>query len=325
MRLKLVPSITDVDFFKYYAITFGVSAVAVLASIVLYLVVGLNQGVDFRGGTMITAEPIETVDIGAFRDVLGGLGLGDVSVTEIRDPAAEVVGTARNAVLIRVEQAEGDDAIQADVVVKIKSALDARFPGITYLATDSVGAKVSSELLADGALAVALSVVAILFYVWLRFEWQFSVGAIAATVHDTILTIGVFVVFRLEFNLSILAAILTIVGYSLNDTVVIFDRVRENLRKYKTMPLIEVLNLSVNETLSRTIMTAVTVLIALLALLFFGGEVLRGFTFAMIWGVFVGTYSTVFVATVVVLWLGVKRDWSKQDGAAGTQFAGIDA
>ncbi len=325
MRLKLVPSITNVDFFRYYAVTFGISAVAMLASAVLYFVVGLNQGVDFRGGTMITAEPQETVDVGAFRDVLGGLGLGDISVTEIRDPAAEVTGTARNAVLIRVEQAEGDNAIQGTIIAAIKTALDAKFPGISYLSVESVGAKVSSELLRTGALAVVLSVLAILFYVWLRFEWQFSLGAVAALVHDVILTVGVFVLFRLEFNLSILAAILTIVGYSLNDTVVIFDRVRENLRKYKTMPLVEVLNISVNETLSRTIMTAMTVLIALLALLFFGGEVLRGFTFAMIWGVFVGTYSTVFVATVVVLWLGVKRDWSKQDGAAGTQFAGIDA
>jgi preprotein translocase subunit SecF len=325
MRLKLVPSITNVDFFKYYAVTFGISAVAVLASLILYVAVGLNQGVDFRGGTMITAETQGAADVGAFREVLGGLDLGDVSVTEIRDPAAEVTGTARNAVLIRVEQEEGVDAIGSEAVAAIKTALDAAFPGIIYLATDSVGAKVSGELLRSGAIAVVLSVLAILFYVWLRFEWQFSVGAVAALVHDVLLTLGVFVLFRLEFNLSILAAILTIVGYSLNDTVVIFDRVRENLRKYKTKPLVEVLNISVNETLSRTIMTAMTVLIALLALLFFGGEVLRGFTFAMIWGVFVGTYSTVFVATVVVLWLGVKRDWSKPDGAAGTQFAGIEA
>ena len=325
MRLKLVPTVTNINFFRVYVFTFFASVAMLVASIILYLVVGLNYGVDFKGGTIITAEPVEQVDVGKFRAVLSTLNVGDVSVTEIRDPAAEVTGTARNAVLIRVEQAQGEEQIQSNEVEQIKSVLDKAFPGITYRSVESVGAKVSGELVRTGALAVVLAVFAIAFYVWLRFEWQFALGAVTALLHDVGLTIGVFVLFQLEFNLSVLAAILTIVGYSLNDTVVIFDRVRENLRKYKTMPLIGILNLSVNETLSRTVMTAVTVLIALFALLFFGGEVLRGFTFAMIWGVFVGTYSTVYVAKVVVLWLGVKRDWSKQNGAAGTQFAGIDA
>ncbi len=325
MRLKLVPTVTNINFFRFYSGVFFLSVAMVTASIILYFAIGLNYGVDFKGGTIITAEPVEQVDIGKFRAVLDTLNIGDVSVTEIRDPAAEVTGTVRNSVLIRVEQAKGDEQIQINEIEQIKAVLGTAFPGIIYRSVESVGAKVSGELVQTGALAVLLAVVAIAFYVWLRFEWQFALGAVAALVHDVALTIGVFVVFQLEFNLSVLAAILTIVGYSLNDTVVIFDRVRENLRKYKTMPLIGVLNLSVNETLSRTIMTAVTVLIALFALLFFGGEVLRGFTFAMIWGVFVGTYSTVYVAKVIVLWLGVKRDWSKQDGSAGTQFAGIDA
>ena len=188
-----------------------------------------------------------------------------------------------------------------------------------------MGAKVSGELVVAGIEAVVLAVAAVLFYIWLRFEWQFSLGAVAALVHDVTLTIGVFAVMQIEFNLSIIAAILTIVGYSLNDTVVVFDRVRENLRRFKARPLKEVLNLSINETLSRTVMTSVTTLLALVALYVLGGDVIRGFTFAMIWGVIVGTYSSIFVASPILLRLGVKRDWDKDNGAAGTQFSDVDA
>jgi preprotein translocase SecF subunit len=177
-----------------------------------------------------------------------------------------------------------------------------------------------------GIIAVVAAIAAILFYIWLRFEWQFSVAAVASLVHDVIITIGVFSLLQIEFNLSIIAAILTIVGYSLNDTVIVFDRVRENLRKYKTTPLVEVLNLSINETLSRTLMTSGTTLIALIALFYLGGEVIHGFTFAMIWGVVIGTYSSIWIASALLLRLGVKRDWSKPDaGGAGTQFANVDA
>ncbi|HSF93192.1 MAG TPA: protein translocase subunit SecF, partial [Paracoccaceae bacterium] len=231
----------------------------------------------------------------------------------------------KNQVMIRIEQQNDDAAVQNETIISVKQALSEAFTGITYLQTDSVGAKVSGELVQTGILAVVLAVGAVLFYIWLRFEWQFSVGAVAALVHDVLLTIGVFSIVGLEFNLSIIAAILTIVGYSLNDTVVVFDRVRENLRRYKKKELKEILNQSINETLSRTLMTSVTTLIALTALYFLGGEVIRGFTFAMIWGVIVGTYSSVFVASVILLRLGVKRDWDKPDGAAGTQFANIDA
>ena len=171
-----------------------------------------------------------------------------------------------------------------------------------------------------------LAISAVLFYIWLRFEWQFSVGAVAALVHDVVLTIGIFSILQIKFDLAIIAALLTIVGYSLNDTVVVFDRVRENLRKYKKKPMNEVLNLSINETLSRTVMTSVTTLIALISLFVLGGDVIRGFVFAMIWGVIVGTYSSVFIASNILLRLGVKRDWDKvDDGRAGTQFANIDA
>jgi len=192
-------------------------------------------------------------------------------------------------------------------------------PDIAFVSVESVGPKVSGELVQTAALAVILAIVAVLIYIWLRFEWQFALGAVAALVHDVLLTIGVFSVVQIKFDLAIIAALLTIVGYSLNDTVVVFDRVRENLRKYKKKVLQDVLNLSINETLSRTLMTSVTTLLALIALFVLGGDVIRGFVFAMIWGVLVGTYSSVFVASVMLLRLGVKRDWSKPNAEAGTQ------
>ncbi len=321
MRLRLVPDDLNLDFFKYATITYGVSLLLVVASVVLFFVQGLNYGIDFRGGTVMTVETPEKPDIGALRSVLGGLDLGDVAVTAVSDPG----GTVRNAAMIRIQQQDEDPDIQAQHVATARAALDASFPGIDYLQVDSVGAKVSSELVRQGVLAVVLSVAAVAFYVWLRFEWQFALGAVAALIHDVALTLGVFVLTGIQFNLSIIAAILTIVGYSLNDTVVVFDRVREVLRKYKTKPLLEVLNIAINETMSRTIMTSLTTLLALFALYFLGGEVIRGFVFAMIFGVFVGTYSTIFVATVILWKLGVKRDWDKTDAAAGTQFSNIDA
>ncbi len=321
MRLKLVKDDTKIDFFRFTRLTFGLSVVLFLFGIGDFFYQGLNYGIDFRGGTLIMAETPEKEEVSTVRETLSDLNLGDISVTEVSDPA----GTARNAVMIRIEQQDNDAAIQQEAIANVQDALSERFPGIIWLQTDSVGAKVSGELIQAGVIAVILAIAAVLFYIWLRFEWQFAVGAVAALVHDVVLTIGVFALTGIEFNLSIIAAILTIVGYSLNDTVVVFDRVRENLRRFKTTDLKDVLNTSVNETLSRTLMTSVTTLIALLALYFLGGEVIRGFTFAMIWGVVVGTYSSIFVANPILLKLGVKRDWDKNDGAAGTQFANIDA
>ena len=325
MRLRLVPEQTNIDFFSWQGITFGLSIVAMVLSIAVFLVIGLNYGIDFRGGSMLMAETVDAVDVGSIREVLNSLSIGDTSVTEISDPAADITGAAKNAVMIRIEQVGSDPAIQNDTIVAVKGALEERFAGIQFLATEIVGAKVSGELVQAGIIAVVSAVAAVLFYIWLRFEWQFSVGAVAALVHDVILTIGVFSIFAIEFNLSIIAALLTIVGYSLNDTVVVFDRVRENLRKYKSTALVDVLNMSINQTLSRTLMTSGTTLLALIALYVLGGEVIRGFTFAMIWGVIVGTYSSIFVASSILLRLGVKRDWDKNAGAAGTQFANIDA
>ena len=203
----------------------------------------------------------------------------------------------------------------------MQEKLNATFPGAKYLQVDNVGGKVSGELVYTGVLAVALALLAIMAYVWLRFEWQFALGAVISLLHDVIVTIGVFSLLQLQFDLTIVAALLTIIGFSINDTVVVFDRVRENLRKYKKMPLKEVMNLALNETLSRTFMTVFTVLIALASLLFFGGPVVFGFAFATIFGVVIGTYSSIWVASAIVLWLGVKRDWAtKGESKAGTQF-----
>ncbi|MGB0507303.1 MAG: protein translocase subunit SecF, partial [Pikeienuella sp.] len=298
MRLKLVPEVTNVNFLGIRKITMAGSAALMVAALVAFFAMGLNFGIDFRGGTMIEAQTVEAADVGEIRDAVSGLGLGDVSVQEFGAP---------RDVLIRVEKQAGDGNVQMAVVSTVKDALSAKIPGIEFRRVEVVGPQVSGELIQAGVLAVVLAVVAVLIYIWLRFEWQFSVGAVAALVHDVLLTIGVFSVLQLEFNLSIIAALLTIVGYSLNDTVVVFDRVRENLRRFKSKPLDDLLNLSINETLSRTVMTSVTTLIALISLYVLGGENIRGFTFGMIWGVIVGTYSSVFVASVVLRILGVKR------------------
>jgi preprotein translocase subunit SecF len=318
MRLKLVPQDTSIDFFRHWKTTFGASAVAMVLSIAAFVVMGLNFGIDFRGGTSIRTEAQSPVDIGAYRAAVMPLGFGDVAITEVFDPA---FGADRNVAMVRIQAQEGTEAITTEQISAVRAALQELDPSLTFAAVDSVGPKVSGELIQSAIISVVLALAAVLFYIWLRFEWQFSVGAVAALVHDIVLTIGIFSVLQIRFDLAIIAALLTIVGYSLNDTVVVFDRVRENLIKYKKRPLKEVLTLSINETLSRTVMTSVTTLLALVALFVLGGDVIRGFVFAMIWGVIVGTYSSVFVASAVLLRLGVKRDWSKNAGdTSGTQF-----
>lgn len=318
MRLKLVPQDTTVKFFKHSRITFGASAVAMVLSIVAFLTMGLNFGIDFRGGTSIRTEAQAPVDIAAYRSAIMPLGKGDIAITEVFDPA---FGPDRNVAMVRIQAQEGVEAITPEQINAVREALVAVDPTLVFAAVESVGPKVSGELIRSAIISVVLALAAVLFYIWLRFEWQFSVGAVSALVHDVILTIGIFSVLQIRFDLAIIAALLTIVGYSLNDTVVVFDRVRENLIKFKKRPLVEVLDLSINDTLSRTVMTSVTTLLALIALFVLGGDVIRGFVFAMIWGVIVGTYSSVFVASAVLLRLGVKRDWSKNSGdTAGTQF-----
>jgi preprotein translocase subunit SecF len=326
-RLKLIRDDTDFDFMGRARVAVMGSGALLALSLVALLLLGLNFGIDFRGGSMIMADTPQPAAIATYRDALGGADLPDYGVTAISDPGAALTGTERNAVMIRIGQADGDEAMQGDAIARAQAAVRAALPDVQFLSVESVGAKVSGELVWAGALAVLSAVAAVLFYIWLRFEWQFSLGAVAALVHDVVLTLGLFAVIQLEFNLSIIAAILTIVGYSLNDTVVVFDRVRENLRRFKTRDLDEVLNLSINETLSRTLMTSLTTLVALIALYVLGGEVIRGFTLGMIWGVVVGTYSSVFIAAAVLSRLGVDRDTGETDGpsAAGVQFGSPEA
>lgn len=302
--IKFVPDETHVPFVKMRVVAFIISGLLILASIGLFFTAGLNYGIDFRGGTLIEVRsksgPANLADI---RAKLGGIGLGDVQIQEFGEP---------EEVLIRIEQQPGGDAKQQVAIEKVKGTLG---DSVEYRRVEVVGPTVSGELIQSGTIAVLVALLSVLVYIWFRFEWQFSVGAVAALVHDVTLTIGLFCLLQLEFGLPIIAAILTIVGYSLNDTVVVYDRVRENLRKYKKMPLMDLLDLSINDTLSRTSLTSVTTLIALLSLYIFGGEVIRGFTFAMIWGVIVGTYSSIFVAAPLLLYFGVKREWSGLGGA----------
>ena len=308
--LQIFPEETRFPFLGMRKIAFGLSGALALLSVVLFFSAGLNYGIDFLGGTLIEIKyKGGPAPIGEIRKKLGRLKLGDVQIQTFGSPSE---------VLIRVEEQTGGDKAQQQVLAKVKTVLGDK---VEYRRVEVVGPKVSGELKVSGALAVGLAILAVLVYIWFRFEWQFGLGAVIALVHDVVLTIGLFSAFQLEFNLSIVAAILTIVGYSLNDTVVVYDRVRENLRKFKKMPLIDLLDKSINDTLSRTVVTSLTTLLALLALYVFGGEVIRGFTFAMIWGVMVGTYSSIFIASPVLLILGVKRDWSKVAKSEGPASA----
>ena len=322
MRLRLFKGDTSFDFFKRWKLWLGISGLMMIVAFASFAIQGLNYGIDFRGGTTIRTESPMPIDIGVYRGALDVLELGDITITEVFDPTFD---DDQNVAMIWI-QAQGDqEAVTVETIVAVEAALKEVRPDIQFTSVESVGPKVSGELIQTAVIAVVLAIGAVLVYIWLRFEWQFAVGAVLALVHDVLLTIGIFSELQIKFDLAIIAALLTIVGYSLNDTVVVFDRVRENLRKYKKRPLNEVLNLSINETLSRTFMTSVTTLLALIALFVLGGDVIRGFVFAMIWGVIIGTYSSVFVASAVLLFLGVKRDWSKPDANSGNQYANIDA
>ncbi|MFT6457644.1 protein translocase subunit SecF [Pseudophaeobacter arcticus] len=322
MRLRLVPQETSFDFFSKWKIWLGISALMMIVGLASFGLQGLNFGIDFRGGTTVRTESTTPIDVGQYREAIAPLELGDISITEVFDPTFE---DDQHVAMLRIQAQANGEAMSAEVIHTLQTTLDAVAPGIKFVSVESVGPKVSGELVQTAMLSVVLAIGAVLIYIWLRFEWQFALGAVVALVHDVVLTIGIFSELQIKFDLAIIAALLTIVGYSLNDTVVVFDRVRENLRRYKQKDLSEVLNLSINETLSRTMMTSVTTLLALISLYVLGGDVIRGFVFAMIWGVVVGTYSSVFVASTILLWLGVKRDWSKQANTAGNQFGNIDA
>jgi preprotein translocase subunit SecF len=296
MLLRIIPDDTRIPFMRLARIRTPISLVLVVLSFVLLFTVGLNEGIDFKGGTVIEVRSkAPAADLAGIRAKVDALKLGDVEVQGIGAPTD---------VLIRVATQPGGDKAQEAVVQKVQAALGSA--DYEYRRVEVVGPRVSGELAWNGTLALVFTIVGIMIYIWFRFEWQFAVGAVATLVHDSILTIGFFAATQIDFNLSSIAAILTILGYSLNDTVVIFDRIRELLRRYKQMPLSELIDLATNQTLARTIMTSATTLLALFALFFFGGDVIRSFTAAMLWGVFVATASSIFIGGPVLIYFNLR-------------------
>ncbi len=302
--IRFVPRNAKLPIIRSRLAAFAMSALLVLGSLVAVGTIGLNFGIDFKGGILMEVRTAAPADISQMRSELGALGLGEVSLQEFGD---------EHEVLIRIQRQEGDEAEQIKATDAVRKVLG---DGVEYRRTEFVGPTVGQELIEAGALAVGLALLSILLYVWFRFEWQFGVGAIVALAHDIISTLGLFAIIQHEFNLATVAAVLTIAGYSINDTVVIYDRVRENLRKYKKMPLTELFELSVNETLSRTTLTSGTTLLALVAIYLFGGAVLADFALAMIWGIVIGTYSSIFIAVPLLLYVGLRR--GDEDGDSMT-------
>ncbi len=305
-RLTLEPNLA---FMARRKLFLACSAVLVAVSVALFLVQGLNFGVDFRGGILIEVKTDGPADLSEMRGLLGGLGLGEVTLQEFGES---------DDVLINLQRQEGEEAEQIEAIAVVKEALGERV--VEYRRTEFVGPKVGGELKQAGALATGLALLVIGVYIWFRFEWQFSIAALIALLHDVLATIGFYSLTQIEFNLATLAAVLMIAGYSINDTVVIFDRVRENLRKYKKMPLNELLDHSINQTLSRTILTSFTTLLALIALFLFGGPVIRGFTIGLIWGVCIGTYSSIALAVPLLARFNVRGQTAGgEEGAPGEE------
>ena len=304
--LRIVPDDTKFDFMRFRRISFPLSAILSVLAIVAYFTFGLNFGIDFIGGTLIEVQSKSgPADLGRMRTTLNALNFGDVQLQQF-GPATDV--------LIRIPQQPGGEEAQQQAVTKVRAALGT---DVEYRRVEVVGPRVSSELLSYGTLGLMLAIFGILIYLWFRFEWQFAIGAMIANVHDLVLTVGFMALFQLDFDLSSIAALLTILGYSLNDTVVIYDRIREMLRRYKKLSMHDLLNISVNATLSRSIITHVTVTLALLSLLFFGGPVIHSFTAAMTFGaVLVGSYTSIFIAAPILIYLGVGQ---------GREMGGADA
>lgn len=287
--LRLVPDNTKIDFMSIRHYAYALSILMLVGTIALVWVRGLNLGIDFEGGILLEVQTEGPADLGAMRDKLGGLGLGEVSLQEFGSP---------RDVLIRVPRQAGDEAAQMAAIERMKTALG---PGYDYRRTEFVGPQVGQELIEAGVLAVILSIIGITIYIWFRFEWRYGVSAVICLVHDVVAVIGLFALTQMEFSLTTLSAVLLVAGYSVNDTVVISDRIRENVRKYKTMPIADLINLSLNETLARTVMTGGTVLLALGSLWLFGGEVIRNFVDAVFIGIIIGTYSSIFVAAPILI------------------------
>jgi preprotein translocase subunit SecF len=309
--IKVLPQKTNLHFVKYARYAAVLSIVLCVASIVGCFVPGLNMGIDFRGGASLeVAKPAgQVIELEAVRESVAKLNLGDVGVQGIARLDTNVNDGSTAIVRFQVPK----DSDQTAVVNKVEAAITAATGQVSYSGVSVVGSKVSGELFTSGLLALGCAIVLMFAYIWFRFEPQFGFGAVAGLLHDVILTFGLIVVLRLEFSLNMVAAILTVIGYSMNDTVVVFDRLRENLRKYKTMPLRDVIDLSLNETLTRTIITGVTAVLVLLALAIFGGEALRGFSIALMFGIIVGTYSSIYVGAPIILLWGVKRGELNED------------
>lgn len=323
MLLRLWPNDTSVSFMKlrHAALVFSICAIA--ASAFMLSTRGLNLGIDFAGGSVIEIAEPEGVTAQDVRRVIGPLELGDVSVNEARGTGEDAIDLA----VIRFETQqprEGEDieAAQQNANNRVRAALTEAFPGVDIRSSAAVGPKVSGELFRSGIIALTVALLLMMIYISFRFQWQYALGAVAALFHDVILTMGVFAATGFEFNLATIAALLTIVGYSMNDTVIVFDRVREEARKYKKMELSQVIDLAINATMSRTLLTSGTTLLALTSIFLFGGEVLRGMSFALIFGVIVGTYSSVFVASAVVLLLGIDRGDKPKREVEGFQGVG---
>lgn len=318
--VRLIPTDTAVPFIKARFVAFLVSVALILGSLTAFMTLGLNFGIDFRGGTAIEVKTQGPADTGALREVLSGLDLGDVQVQGFgaEDEALVRVGLVSAERVNEIEgySVENDAEAQQAVRQMVSIALEEAFPGIVFQKTESLSPQVSGELVVAGATSIGVALFLMLIYIWFRFEWQYSVGAVLALIHDVIATIGFFAITQLEFNLSTIAAILTIVGYSMNDTVIVYDRIREDFRKFKTRPTTDVLNGAINSTLSRTILTSGTTLIAIVAMAVIGGPALEGFALALIWGVGVGTYSSIFVAAPLLTLTGVKRE-ANEDGSGG--------
>ena len=309
--LKLVPDNTNIDFMRWRNLALILSIIATVASLVLVGVRGLNLGIDFVGGQVVRTNFAQPVDIEDLRRRVTALELGEASIQQLSDATTYQV---------RLPRPEGADAAASVAVTKLRTMIQQAYPGSRVDAGESVSGKVSGELAWDGALAIALSMLGIAIYIWIRFEWQFGVGALVTLFHDVSMIFGFFAITQLQVDLNIVAAFLAVVGYSLNDTVVIYDRIRENLRKYRKMAIVPLINLSLNETLSRTIVTSLSIMLALAVLVFLGPDVIFGLTLAVLLGTFIGTYSSIYISAPMLVWLGVKPDsFLKVDEPAGTR------
>jgi preprotein translocase subunit SecF len=297
--LRLWPDESHFDFMRFRRVTFPLSAVMSVVTLVLFITVGLNYGIDFKGGTLVElqAKPGHTADVAGIRHTANGFGFGETEVQELG---------GQGQVLVRFPLQAGEQG-QTAVMQKAHAAFDAAYD---FRRTETVGPRVSGELVQSGTVGVVLSVLAVLLYLWFRFERELALGAIVGTLHDIVLTVGVFIITRIEFNMTSIAAILTIVGYSLNETVVVFDRTRELMRRYKTIPVVELLNLSINSTMSRTVMTSLSTTLSLVALVLFGGEAINGFAVVMLCGVVICTYSAIFVSTPALIYIGLRLSGS---------------